>query len=89
MSVVLLEPEFGQQAEFDEQVFRCRELLDTLNRLVHERTNRMIGDLRIDVSKSEITLWGRTRAYYYKQLASQAVLAELTGFEVVNEIQVI
>jgi hypothetical protein len=89
MSAALLETDFGQQVELDDQLFLSRKLQDTLLRAVQERTGRMIADLRINISKSEIVLWGHTRAYYYKQLASQAILAELTGITVVNEIQVI
>lgn len=89
MPATFLEPEFDLLIEFDEQLSQDRDLVEHLTRAVHERTNRMIGDLRIEISASEIVLWGRTRAYYYKQLASTAILAELTGVTILNEIQVL
>jgi hypothetical protein len=89
MPAALLEIDFVQQIEFNEHLFPNRELHDTLTRAVVERTNRMIVDLQINITKSEIVIWGRTRAYYYKQLASQAILAELTGIPIANEIQVL
>jgi hypothetical protein len=89
MEAVLLEVDFDPQVAFTDCLLPHRELQDNLTRAVHERTNRTIGDLQINITESGIVLWGRTRAYYYKQLASQAVLSESTGFPVVNEIQVI
>lgn len=89
MPPATLELEFGPEFEFNDDLFQNRDLVDTLARVIQERTNRMICDLRVDVSRSEVVIWGRTRAYYYKQLASQAVLAEVTGLLVINEIQVL
>jgi hypothetical protein len=95
MTAAVLDFEFEPDAEFSEQFLQASDLLEILTRAVQEKTNRMICDLRIDVSKPEIVLWGRTRSYYYKQLASQAILteqaelAELIGLPIVNEIQVL
>lgn len=89
MEAVLLEVDFGQQIAFTEHRLVHRDLQDNLTRAVHARTNRMICDLQIKISDFEIVLWGRTSAYYYKQLASQAILSELTGIPVANEIEVV
>jgi hypothetical protein len=79
MPAILLDFEFEPEAEFGERFSQVPDLLENLTRIVQEKTSRMICDLRIDVSKSEIILCGRTRAYYYKQVATQAVLTELSA----------
>ena len=62
---------------------------ESLSRVVQERTNRKICELRVEVIAGEVVLRGVTCAYYYKQLASQAVLQEMPAVSLVNDIEVL
>lgn len=84
-----VKPELHRQPELEEFAFPDQEITEKLIRAVQARTGRKIGNLRIDLSPTEIVLHGCTRAYYYKQLASHAILEEMPGMFVGNEIEVI
>lgn len=72
------------QAQIDAQ-FSLAELVE---QLVAARTGGRIRDLRVDVEDRGVVLSGRTATYYNKQLATHAVLDQLDGVSLSNEIEV-
>ncbi|MCA9114301.1 MAG: hypothetical protein KDA79_04395 [Planctomycetaceae bacterium] len=60
-----------------------------VERLVQERTNGQIRNLRVDVADSYIVLTGRATTYYAKQMATHAAFEMLMeDFSLRNEIDV-
>ncbi len=60
---------------------------DKLKVIVTAKTNQTIKGLRVAVRDGCVVLSGRTKRYYHKQLATEAVLGE--GMPVDNTIEVV
>lgn len=61
---------------------------EDLLRHVEDRTNRQIRELDIAWSGSRVTVKGRSRSFYVKQLATQAIRAACPTVELDNLILV-
>ena len=72
------------QAQIDAQL----SLAELVEQLIAARTGGRIRDLRVDVEERGVVLSGRTSTYYNKQLATHAVLDQLEGVSLSNEIEV-
>ncbi len=68
----------------------ANQVIQLVRNVIEQRTNGSIHNLEVSVSGDSIVLCGRTTRYYYKQLATSAVLDELStlSFEVKNGIHV-
>ncbi|MBI1311384.1 hypothetical protein GC176_08765 [bacterium] len=65
-----------------------RELAEELRDSIRAKTNGSIRGLEVTVNGSSVVISGRTSRYYYKQLATSAVMASLARHELQNEIHV-
>ena len=63
-------------------------LIERLEHLVHVRTGGRVSDLRVELQGQEVVLTGRAATFHIKQLATQAVLEELSGETLTNAIEV-
>ena len=63
-------------------------LIDQIERNVHARTGGRVVDLCVQVQGPEVILTGRAATFHIKQLATQAVLEELSGETLTNAIEV-
>lgn len=63
-------------------------LVQEIGERVARRTNGRIRDLEVEINDGVVRLRGRTTRYYFKQLATSAVLDSGFGFELENEISV-
>lgn len=70
-----LKPELTQNSELARRI-------DTL-------TFRQIADLRVECSGEQVILKGRSKTYYAKQLATQAVQDLIPGAIVMNSVDVL
>jgi len=61
---------------------------EELGRSIDSKTHRQVRDLKINCSGKRVRLTGRSRTYYAKQLATQAVCSLLPGAQLENEIMV-
>ncbi len=59
-----------------------------IERMVREKTNGLIRDLRVDVVPGELVLTGRAATYYAKQLATHAALEGCDELTLTNDIEV-
>ena len=59
-----------------------------VERLVREKTNGMIRDLRVAVLPGEVIITGRAPTYYAKQLATHAALDFCDDLTLTNDIDV-
>jgi len=55
---------------------------------VESKTYRQIQDLKIDCHGSSVKVTGRSRTYYLKQLATQAILTTAPAAKLENAIRV-
>ena len=67
---------------------RMNSIGDELLRRVQSQTARQVQDLRIDYDGSQLTVTGRSRTYYIKQLVTQAILDAVPAIRLANEIAV-
>lgn len=65
-----------------------QDLAESLRDSIRAKTNGGIRSLEVTVSGASIVISGRTSRYYYKQLATSAVLTSLKRHEVQNQIRV-
>lgn len=63
-------------------------LIERLEHLVQVRTGGRVSDLRVQLQGGEVILTGRAVTFHVKQLATQAVLGELSGETLTNAIEV-
>ena len=63
-------------------------LLGIITDSVNQRTSGAIRDLKVSIADGVVKLSGKTSRYYYKQLATSAVLDADFGLELENEISV-
>lgn len=71
------------------EVSLSSEHLCELTRRIDTLTQRQIRDLRVVHGDEKVVLSGRSRSYYIKQLASQAVIDLMPGVAVENAIDVL
>ena len=64
------------------------ELIRTISERIAERTNGRIRDLEVEITQGVVRVRGRTSRFYFKQLATSAVLDSDFGLELENEISV-
>ena len=62
---------------------------EALFRLIDAETHRQVKDLEIECKADRVIVTGRSRSYYVKQLATQAVFAAAPGAKLDNEIVVV
>ena len=62
---------------------------DALILRIEAETYRQVQDLQIECDADHVVVTGRSRTYYTKQLATQAVLAVAPGAKLENEIVVV
>ena len=67
---------------------QANSMPDELFRRVQSQTARQVQDLRIDYDGSQVTVTGRSRTYYIKQLVTQAILDAVPAIRLANEIAV-
>lgn len=72
------------QSEFPAKMADCE-----LTRRIDTLTFRQVRDLNIAQNTAGITLHGRAKSYYVKQLATHAVLDLMPGIMVENSICVV
>ncbi len=65
-----------------------QNLAESLRDSIRIRTNGSIRGLEVTINGGAIVISGRTSRYYYKQLATSAVLAAIEQHELTNQIQV-
>lgn len=63
-------------------------LVDSIRQDVLRRTNGTIRELEVSIHEGTVALAGRTSRYYYKQLATSAVLDVIRDLEFTNDIDV-
>jgi hypothetical protein len=63
-------------------------LIERLEHLVHVRTAGRVSELRVQLQDQEVILTGRAATFHIKQLATQAVLEQLSGETLTNAIEV-
>ena len=61
---------------------------ETLLRQIDAKTHHQILDLDVATDGDSVIVTGRSRTYYVKQLATQAVLTSADEVNVVNDIEV-
>ncbi len=61
---------------------------DELVRRVEAQTARQVQDLQIHCEGSRVTVTGRSRTYYIKQLVTQAIMGCTPSMQLCNEISV-
>lgn len=66
-----------------------RALEERLEHYVHERTDGMVRDLAVEVEEDGVSILGRSRSYYIKQLATHAVIDAVSGMTLRNKIEVV
>ena len=65
-----------------------QNLAESLRDNIRVRTNGGIRSLEVTINGDSVVISGRTSRYYYKQLATSAVLATVDQRELTNQIQV-
>ena len=65
-----------------------QNLAESLRDSIRARTNGSIHRLEVTINGGAVVISGRTSRYYYKQLATSAVLAAIEQHELTNQIQV-
>ena len=60
-----------------------------LFRHINAETHRQVKDLEIECMADRVIVTGRSRSYYVKQMATQAVFAAAPGAKLDNEIVVV
>jgi hypothetical protein len=65
-----------------------QNLAELLRDSIRIRTNGSIRGLEVTVNGESIVIAGRTSRYYYKQLATSAVLATAQQHELSNQIEI-
>lgn len=65
-----------------------QNLAESLRDSIRVRTNGSIRGLEVTINGGSVVISGRTSRYYYKQLATSAVLAAIEQHELTNKIQV-
>ena len=65
-----------------------QNLAESLRESIRTRTNGSIRGLEVTVNGGAVVVSGRTSRYYYKQLATSAVLAASTQHDLTNSIEV-
>ncbi len=65
------------------------EMQARAERAVRGRTGGRIRDLHIEIREDDVILSGVAETYYAKQGATHAVLGELVGWTVTNDIDVV
>ncbi len=63
-------------------------LIGRIERIVQVRTGGRVSELCVQVQGGEVILTGRAATFHIKQLATQAVLEELSGETLTNAIKV-
>jgi hypothetical protein len=61
---------------------------DVLVRSIQSATHRQVSELHVDCSDDRVTVTGRSRTYYVKQLVTQAILQSLPSARLQNDILV-
>jgi hypothetical protein len=59
-----------------------------IERQVRSQTNDKVRELRVEVRRSGVTLFGRCGTFYCKQVAQQTAMALIEGRPLVNQIEV-
>ena len=67
---------------------RTIPLIGRIERIVQVRTGGRVSELFVQVQGGEVILTGRAATFHIKQLATQAVLEELSGETLTNAIEV-
>lgn len=67
---------------------RATAMSDELIRRVDLQTSRQVQNLQIDCDGGRITVTGRSRTYYIKQLVTQAIIDSFPAMQIRNEIAV-
>jgi hypothetical protein len=79
----------GHDVLEDVQAPAAVRYLGELTRRIDTLTQRQICDLQVLHSTHKVVLNGRSKSYYVKQLASQAVIDLLPGITIENSIDVL
>lgn len=66
----------------------ARQLEDEIHDEIQRRTNGSVRTLAVTVHGQTVLISGRTSRFYYKQLATSAVLDLVRDFDLENEIVV-
>lgn len=64
-------------------------LASRIARVVHKRTGGRIRELRVEVSRERVRLYGACSTYYTKQLAQHAAMCFSPGGTLINDIEVV
>jgi hypothetical protein len=65
-----------------------RDLVESLRDTIRSQTNGQIRGLEVTLDGTAIVISGRTSRYYYKQLATSAVLRAAEQHDLTNHIQI-
>ncbi len=65
-----------------------RNFAESLRDIVRTQTNGQIRGLEVTVNGPAIVISGRTSRYYYKQLATSAVLHAAQQHDLTNQIEI-
>ena len=88
-SMELLEPVgSSSRLRIDETQFEMERLAATIEQIVWHATAAAVKSLRVELHDGELTLTGRCRTYYTKQIAQHAAMEAAPGWNVVNQIDV-
>jgi len=70
-------------------VYATFPLVHSLEEQIHQRTNRQVRNLSVELRSDRVVLRGQTSSYYLKQLAQQEALETLpTDLRLENSITV-
>jgi osmotically-inducible protein OsmY len=58
-------------------VFATFPMMQHLEEQIHQRTNRQVRNLSVELRGGRVVLRGQTTSYYVKQLAQQEVIGTL------------
>jgi hypothetical protein len=64
------------------------QLAITLARSIQQRTGNAVRELRVEVDRQSVRLFGRCHSFYCKQLAQQSVMAIAADMLLTNNIEV-
>ncbi len=86
---ILEPPTCRRHSAIDESQFETECLAAKIEQIVWHATAAAVKNLRVQIHEDQVTLTGRCRTYYTKQIAQHAAMETAVGCEVVNQIAVI
>lgn len=77
-----------RHTQLAQTISESEQFAATIEQAVWHATAAAVKDLQVELCNGELTLTGRCRTYYIKQVAQQAAMAAAPDWRVLNEIEV-